>query len=69
MTTLREPTTTELVNYVCRVQPELDTQAARRIVQLDPAIRDGIAQDLRAMQDRADALLELHLALDKDRAA
>lgn len=65
---LREPTDRDLIAYICSIQPELDELAAARIVSLDPAIREGIAQAYQHQRDRAESLLELHLELEGIRA-
>lgn len=61
----REPRTIELIAYMCDVQPELDAWAAARILDLAPEIREGIAQNWTDQRERAQQLLELHLALDE----
>lgn len=63
--TIREPRTIELVVYMCEIQPELDEWAAARILDLTPEIRQGIAQSWIEQRERAEQLLELHLALEE----
>lgn len=66
---LRAPRLSELIAFICRVQPELDEAAAKRILLLDPCILEGIAQDFVQQRDRAESLLELHLSLEGVEAA
>lgn len=61
----REPTLDEVVSYMCAIQPEIDEKAARRLLSLDPAISEGIAQAYAEQRDRAEAILELHLSLEE----
>lgn len=61
---LREPRVDELVAFVCQIQPELDEKSAKRLIDLDPSIREGLAQAFVEQRDRAESLLELHLSLE-----
>lgn len=61
----RDPTTLDLIAFICTIQPELTERAARRILMLTPAIREEIAQDFTHQRDRAESLLELHLTLEE----
>lgn len=61
---MREPTLDDVVGYMCAIQPEIDEAAARRLLSLDPAIREGIAQAYTEQRERAQAILDLHLELE-----
>lgn len=60
----REPTETDLVAYICQVQPELDEKAARRILSLDPSVGEWIAIYWAQQRTIADSLLGLHLEFE-----
>lgn len=62
---MREPKMRDLVEFVCMVQPELDTAAAERVLLTDGEIREWIAQWWTNYRELRDSLLTCHLLLDE----
>jgi hypothetical protein len=65
---MREPSTSELVAYMCDIQPELDERTALAILNLETTIRDWIALHWSQQRTIAESLLNLHLEIG-ERAA
>lgn len=57
---LREPNLTELVAFVCRIQPELDTNSATELLRLD-GVAEWIALRWHEERITASSLLGLHM--------
>lgn len=57
---MREPKPNDLIDFVLRVQPELDRDAAA-VMLIHPDVWDYIAQKWRDDRDLAQTLLEAHM--------
>lgn len=66
---MRDPSIMDLVAYVCAIQPELDAVAAWQILRLSPEVRADIEHGYREQRQRAQQLLDLHLAMGEGIAA
>ncbi|MCU1500614.1 MAG: hypothetical protein JWM47_4567 [Acidimicrobiales bacterium] len=61
---MRDPGAVELVLWVCELQPELDEEAAVRIIRRDEDLERNLIDLWQRTRSTAACLLELHLELE-----